>query len=142
MVGRRGTDRELRESASAPEANCAMDREAAARLRFPGFGPISAGAIERFPFLGEAEMHMKKLLLPLCVGVCALCGCAQSYVMNLSNGTQIVTPSKPRLKGSNYVYKDASGRQQAVPQSRVLLIEPASMAKKEQRFNTQNPQKR
>ncbi len=86
-------------------------------------------------------MFMKKLLLPLLLGTLILCGCAQTYVMKLNNGTQIVTPSKPKLKGATYYYKDATGRQFMVPQSRVQVIEPASMAQEEKQFEPAKPKK-
>jgi len=73
-----------------------------------------------------------KLLLVLLGGVFLLSGCARHYVMKMSNGVSIITASKPRLKGARYYYKDASGRETWVAQSRVLEIEPASMAKEEQ----------
>jgi hypothetical protein len=61
----------------------------------------------------------------------SLCGCAGQYVMKLTNGVTISTPSKPKLKGSNYYFKDARGEEQVIPQSRVMEIEPESMAKEE-----------
>jgi len=63
-----------------------------------------------------------------------LCGCASQYVMKLSNGMEVTTNGKPHLKGANYYYKDAQGRDVAVPQSRVVQIEPASMANQENKF--------
>jgi hypothetical protein len=44
---------------------------------------------------------------------------------------QITTASKPKLKGATYYFKDASGRVNKIPQSRVIEIMPASMAKEE-----------
>ncbi len=73
---------------------------------------------------------MKKLLL-LLLATCAVAGCSHHYVMRMSNGTQITTASKPRLKNGTYYYKDATGQQQSIPQGRVREIEPASMAAKE-----------
>jgi len=61
----------------------------------------------------------------------ATCGCSRHYVMKLSNGGQITTASKPRLKDGCYYYKDAKGGLQAVPAGRVTEIEPASMAREE-----------
>jgi len=74
---------------------------------------------------------MKKPVFLLLLSLGLVCGCAHQYVMKLSNGTQITTASKPQLKGANYHFKDALGRDNAVPQSRVTVIEPASMAKEE-----------
>jgi hypothetical protein len=76
---------------------------------------------------------MKKALLPLVLSA-VLCGCAHPYVLKLSNGMQVTSTSKPRLKGGYYYYKDAQGRQIPVPQGRVMQIEPASMAATENKF--------
>ena len=73
----------------------------------------------------------------LCLLVC--CGCAHTYVMKMSNGMQITTPHKPKLKGGYYVYKDAQGKDNYVPQSRVNEIEPASFAAEENKFAPSNP---
>ena len=73
---------------------------------------------------------MKRISL-LLLGLLACSGCASQYVMKLSNGMQITTPSKPKLKGSTYYYKDATGKENKISQSRVLEILPASMAKEE-----------
>jgi len=51
--------------------------------------------------------------------------------MKLNNGRQIVTASKPRLKGANYYYKDARGQVNSVPVGRVIEVLPASMAEEE-----------
>ncbi len=75
---------------------------------------------------------MKRTLLSVLVLPLLLCGCARHYVMKLSNGMQITTASKPKLKGGDYYFKDATGKVNKVPQSRVMVIEPASMAKGEQ----------
>jgi hypothetical protein len=76
----------------------------------------------------EAVMNFKLPLLALLV---VLCGCSRVYVMKLSSGQTITTAGKPKLKGSRYFFKDAGGKPNWVPQSRVLEIEPASMAKEE-----------
>ncbi len=74
---------------------------------------------------------MNKLVLILLVGLAALCGCTHHYVMKLTNGMQITTASKPKLKEGFYYYKDAKGEQVRIPRGRVRQIEPASMAKEE-----------
>jgi hypothetical protein len=84
---------------------------------------------------------MKKLVLPLAASLVVLCGCAHSYVMKLSNGVRIVTPSKPRLKGANYYFKDAMGRENVMPQSRVTEISPASMVTEDNKFQPTPPKK-
>ena len=74
---------------------------------------------------------MKRTVLPLAIGLIALTGCTHQYVMRLSNGADITTASKPKLKEGIYSYKDAKGEENFVPASRVREIAPASVAKKE-----------
>ena len=76
-------------------------------------------------------------LLALC-----LCGCAHQYVMKLSNGYTVTCPGRPKLKGSYYYYKGPHGQEQAIPQSRVVEIEPASMAKDESQFKPPAPKEK
>jgi hypothetical protein len=85
---------------------------------------------------------MKRLSLLLLLNCLIFCGCAHHYVMKLTNGSQITTPSKPKLKGSSYHFKDASGRENVIPQSRVMMIEPASMAAEENQFAPVSPKKK
>ncbi len=84
-------------------------------------------------------MNYHKLFLSLLLNLLLLCGCAHQYVMKLSNGQVISTPSKPKLKGPNYHYKDALGRENMIPAGRVTEIEPASMAAEENQFKASNP---
>ncbi len=63
-----------------------------------------------------------------------LCGCATQYVMKLNNGMQVTCPGKPKLKGAYYYYKGPHGEEQAIPQSRVSEVAPASMVKEENKF--------
>jgi len=78
--------------------------------------------------------------LALALGLLMLCGCSHTYVMKLSNGSQIVTPGKPKLKGGTYYYKDARGEVYSVPQTRVIELAPASMVE-EKKFTPVQPQK-
>ncbi len=75
------------------------------------------------------------------LGLLAWSGCAQQYVMKLNNGHEIVTPSKPKLQGPVYHFKDAKGQDHVIPQGRVLEIEPVSMAREENSFKPQQPKK-
>ena len=84
---------------------------------------------------------MKKLGLALGLGMLMVSGCAHQYVMKLSNGSQIVTPHKPKLQRSMYYYKGARGEVYTIPQSRVLEIEPASMVQDENKFTPAKPKK-
>ncbi len=72
---------------------------------------------------------MRKSLAVIGIALLLLPACSRHYVLKMSNGVQIVTASKPRLKGGSYYFKDASGREQSVPQGRVQEIAPASQAK-------------
>ncbi len=83
---------------------------------------------------------MKNLLLLSLM--CSLCGCAHQYVMKLTNGMKISTPGKPKLRGSTYYFKDAQGQEQAISQSRVMEIEPESMAKEENKFQAPQAEKK
>jgi hypothetical protein len=74
---------------------------------------------------------MNKPLLLLLAALLTCCGCASQYVMKLTNGQQIMTASKPKLKGAAYHYKDAKGRDISVPEGKVLQIEPASSVEEE-----------
>ncbi len=80
---------------------------------------------------GSSEWRMKRLALPLLFGLLALAGCSTQYVIKLTNGAEITTPSKPKRQGGAYVFKDAKGEQRMIPAGRVREIEPASMAKQE-----------
>lgn len=83
---------------------------------------------------------MHRFALLLFISLAALTGCARQYVMRLSNGTKLLTASKPKLKSGYYTYKDAVGNVNKVPQGRVLEIEPASMAAEEKnRFAPPKP---
>lgn len=69
-------------------------------------------------------------VLPLLL-VLALNGCSSSYVIRLSNGRQLTTPTKPKLRNGAYQWKDAKGNLNSIPQGRVVEIMPASMAERE-----------
>src|SRR5215470_3554194 len=86
-------------------------------------------------------LKMKTLILPLLLATLAGSGCANQYVIKLSNGTELIAPSKPHLKGANYYYKDARGQEVAIPQSRVTQIAPASMVEEEKKFEQPKYQK-
>ncbi len=83
---------------------------------------------------------MKNLWLLLLAA--SLCGCAHQYSMKLTNGVRITSPNKPKLKGSYYYYKGPHGEEQSIPQSRVMEIEPTSMAKEESKFKVSQPKKK
>jgi len=74
---------------------------------------------------------MNKAALPLLIGLITLTGCAHHYVMKLTNGAQITTASKPKLKEGIYYFNDAKGEGHAVAAARVREIAPASVAQQE-----------
>ena len=74
---------------------------------------------------------MNKAALPLLIGLITLTGCAHHYVMKLTNGAQITTASRPKLKEGIYYYNDAKGEEQALAATRVREIAPASVARQE-----------
>jgi len=74
---------------------------------------------------------MKKAALPLLIGLIAVTGCAHHYVMRLTNGSEITTSSKPRLKEGVYQFKDAKGEVHFVPVARVREVAPASVVSRE-----------
>jgi len=74
---------------------------------------------------------MNKAALPLLIGLITLTGCAHHYVMKLTNGAQITTASKPKLKDGTYRFKDAKGEEQHVPVFVVREVAPASVAERE-----------
>jgi hypothetical protein len=71
---------------------------------------------------------VKTSLLPWVIGLIVLTGCAHSYVLRLTNGSQITTASKPHLKDGAYYFKDARGEEQWVMAASVREIAPASVA--------------
>ena len=74
---------------------------------------------------------MNKAALLFLIGLMALTGCARHYVMRLTNGGEITTATKPRLKDGAYHFKDAKGEEQIVSAASVRELAPASMAARE-----------
>jgi hypothetical protein len=79
---------------------------------------------------------MKKAALPLLICLVALTGCAHHYVLRLTNGAEITTTTKPRLKEGVYHFKDAKGEEHFVPVARVREVAPASIAQREDKPQT------
>lgn len=73
----------------------------------------------------------RKLALTLLVSLPVLCGCAHEYLMKLSNGDQVISLSKPKLREASYYFTDGEGVERAVPQNRVVKIETVSVVKQE-----------
>lgn len=64
----------------------------------------------------------------------AATGCARHYSIVLTNGTQLTAASKPKLEGSYYSYKNASGELQYVAQGRVREISHGTSSSQKPRF--------
>lgn len=80
--------------------------------------------------------------LGLALLMVGLSGCAHHYTMKLSNGMTVISSNRPKLKGANFYYKGPRGEVEVVPQSRVLEIEPTSMAKEDDKFKVSEPKKK
>ena len=73
----------------------------------------------------------RALTLTLLVSLTALCGCAHRYLMKLSNGDQMISVSKPKLKGTNYHFRSEAGTECVIPKSRVVKIETGAVVEEE-----------
>jgi hypothetical protein len=74
-----------------------------------------------------------KLVWTLLISLAVLCGCAHQYLLKLSDGDQIISLSKPKLKETRYYFTDHEGVESVIPQSRVVGIETISVVKKEEK---------
>ncbi len=74
---------------------------------------------------------MKTPVLLSTIALIALTGCATPYVLKLTNGSEITTPARPRLKDGVYYFKDAKGQEHSVLAARVREVAPASVAEAE-----------
>jgi hypothetical protein len=77
------------------------------------------------------SFSMNRFALSVLMCLAGLTGCAHRYVLKLSNGIKVTTASKPKLRHGYYTFKDAAGRENRIAQSRVLEVEPSSMAEEE-----------
>jgi hypothetical protein len=53
--------------------------------------------------------------------------------MKLSNGDQMISVSKPKLKGANYHFKSEGGTECVIPKSRVVKIETGAVLEEEKK---------
>jgi hypothetical protein len=84
---------------------------------------------------------MRNSRIPFLLAFVLLSGCAHQYVIKTSTGLQMTTVGKPKLKGSNYYYKDAAGNEHSISRGSVAEIEPVSMAQEEAKNNQFTPAK-
>lgn len=73
------------------------------------------------------------LVLTLVLSSVLLSGCARHYVMKLNSGAEVDAFGKPKLRDGAYYYTDARGTNSVLPASRVIKIQPASMASEERK---------
>lgn len=66
---------------------------------------------------------MKQLLVALLCAA-ALAGCSSEYLISTNDGQMITTDSKPKLDPDSgmYIFKDAKGREQAIPATSVKQV--------------------
>ena len=53
--------------------------------------------------------------------------------MKFSNGDQVISFSKPKLKEARYYFTDDMGQEHVIPQSRVVKIETVSVAQEQEK---------
>ena len=71
--------------------------------------------------------------LTLLVSLAVLCGCTHQYLMKLSNGDQVISLSKPKREGTNYLFTGSEGVTYVLPQSRVVKIKTISVVTEEKK---------
>ena len=71
---------------------------------------------------------MKSIYILTLLLTMLLAGCAQHYVITLTNGNRITTNGKPQRSGESYYFTDFKGQAGSVPVGRVREVAPASMA--------------
>ena len=66
---------------------------------------------------------MKHLLIALLCAT-ALAGCSSEYIISTNDGQMNTTDSKPKLDPDSgmYIFKDAEGREQAIPSASVKQV--------------------
>jgi hypothetical protein len=82
----------------------------------------------------------RKLALTLLLSLSVLCGCAHEYLLVLKNGDQIISLTKPKPQGASYYFKDSTGEEHVIAQSRVVKIKPISVVKEEEQKPPSPPQ--
>jgi hypothetical protein len=73
-------------------------------------------------------MKTTTLFLFLILAACG--GCATRYDMTLTNGAVITSKGKPHLNADKnmYIFRDVTGRTNAIPAANISQIAPQSMA--------------
>ncbi len=73
-----------------------------------------------------------KLGLTLLASLAVLCGCTHQYLMKISDGGQIISATKPELRGAVYHFKDQTGVERVIAQNRVVKIKPVTVIKQQE----------
>jgi hypothetical protein len=92
----------------------------------PGGSPRAQDAIGATPY--RIKLRLVATLLVCLVG---LCGCVHEYLMKLSDGGRIISLSRPKLQGTNYLFTDQMGQGGVIPRSHVVKIQAVSLVKEE-----------
>ena len=66
------------------------------------------------------------VLVLVSVTLVAGSGCSGRYIITTTSGAKIITPRKPKLVDSMYVYRDANGATNMISKLRVRVVEPYS----------------
>ena len=81
--------------------------------------------------MADSHRNRFKLAWMLAVALVFLCGCGHQYLMKLSNGDQIISSSRPKLQGTNYLFTDSSRAHYVIPKSRVAKIRAVKVVPEE-----------
>lgn len=76
-----------------------------------------------------SKMNKLKLASVLAGVLVFLSGCSHQYLIKLSNGDQILSSTKPKIHGTNYLFTDDSRVHYVIPRSRVAKIRPVKVEK-------------
>jgi hypothetical protein len=89
--------------------------------------------------MGNSDRVKFKLAWMLVGTLVFLCGCMHQYLMKLSNGDEIISLSKPKLQGTNYLFTGDGGTRYMIPESRVTKIRAVKVVNEEKRPATPSP---
>src|SRR5436190_7895626 len=88
-----------------------------------GLGSHWAGVRASLP-LTESGPKLPSFVLSLALLaiLTILSGCAHRYLMTFTDGNQVISISKPKLKGAHYHFRDEAGGECVIPTERVAKI--------------------
>jgi hypothetical protein len=82
------------------------------------------------------------LNLILLIALTALSGCAHHYLIKLTNGDQMISFSKPKVKNGSYHFRDEGGYERVIPRSRVAKIETGAAVEEQKKPTTPSTPKK